>query len=176
MIYLTLYLAFFKIGLFTFGGGLAMLPLIQQELLLRKWLTLSEFLNLVSVAQMTPGAVGINSATYVGNKLGGFLGGVTATAGVMTPSIIIILILSTILMKLKGNKYKEAFFFGVKPVTIGMIAYAGYIIRKSTYFYDSKISIGAILISVTGFFILQKYKINPIFIILLSAVLGVIIL
>jgi chromate transporter len=176
MIYIELYLAFFKIGLFTFGGGLAMLPLIQQELLLRKWLTLNEFLDLVSVAQMTPGAIGINSATYVGNKLGGFFGGMAATVGVMTPSVIIILILSAILMKLKGNKYKEAFFFGVKPVTIGMIAYAGYIIGKSTYFIDSKISIGAIFISIVGFIILHRYKINPVFIIILSAVLGLIIL
>jgi chromate transporter len=176
MIYFTLYFTFFKIGLFTFGGGLAMLPLIQEELLARNWMTIPEFLDLVSVAQMTPGAIGVNSATYVGNKLCGFFGGVVATAGVITPSIIIILILSAILLKLKGNLYKDAFFFGIKPVTIGLIGYAGYIIAKDTYFIKKEISIGAISISILAFILLHKYKINPVYIIFLSAFTGVILL
>jgi chromate transporter len=176
MIYFTLYFTFFKIGLFTFGGGLAMLPLIQEELLARNWMTIPEFLDLVSVAQMTPGAIGVNSATYVGNKLCGFLGGIVATAGLITPSIIIILILSAILIKLKGNLYKDAFFFGIKPVTIGLIGYAGYIIAKDTYFIKNEISIGAISISILAFILLHKYKINPVYIIFLSAFTGVILL
>ena len=147
MIYFTLFFTFFKIGLFTFGGGLAMLPLIQQELLRRNWMTVPEFLDLVSIAQITPGAIGVNSATYVGNKLCGFWGGVVATAGVITPSIIIILILSAILIKLKGNVYKDAFFFGIKPITVGLIGYAGYTIARDTYFIKHKISITPILLS-----------------------------
>ncbi len=176
MIYLTLYFTFFKIGLFTFGGGLAMMALIQKELLLRNWITLPEFMDLVSVAQMTPGAIGINSATYAGNKLAGFMGGVAATAGVMTPSVIIIIILSAVLIKLKGNRYKDAFFFGIKPVTIGLVGYAGYIIGKETYFFKDNINLGAILISIASFWVLHKYDINPVYIIFFSAVTGAIIL
>lgn len=153
-----------------------MLPLIQEELLSRKWMTVPEFLDLVSIAQITPGAIGVNSATYVGNKLCGFWGGVIATAGVITPSVIIILILSAILIKLKGNLYKDAFFFGIKPVTVGLIGYAGYIIAKDTYFIKNKISIGAIFISIIAFFVLQKYKINPVYIVFISAIMGIILL
>ncbi|WP_320047522.1 chromate transporter [uncultured Ilyobacter sp.] len=176
MIYFTLFFTFFKIGLFTFGGGLAMLPLIQQELLRRNWMTIPEFLDLVSVAQITPGAIGVNSATYVGNKLCGFWGGVVATAGVITPSIIIILILSAILIKLKGNVYKDAFFFGIKPITVGLIGYAGYTIAKDTYFIKHKVSIIPILISILAFIILRKYKTNPVYVIFLSAMTGMILL
>ncbi|WP_319200630.1 chromate transporter [uncultured Ilyobacter sp.] len=176
MIYFTLFFTFFKIGLFTFGGGLAMLPLIQQELLRRNWMTVPEFLDLVSIAQITPGAIGVNSATYVGNKLCGFWGGVIATAGVITPSIIIILILSAILIKLKGNVYKDAFFFGIKPITVGLIGYAGYTIARDTYFIKHKISITPILISILAFVILRKYKTNPVYVIFLSAMTGMIFL
>ncbi|WP_319371860.1 chromate transporter [uncultured Ilyobacter sp.] len=176
MIYFTLFFTFFKIGLFTFGGGLAMLPLIQEELLRRNWMTVPQFLDLVSIAQITPGAIGVNSATYVGNKLCGFWGGVIATAGVITPSIIIILILSAILIKLKGNVYKDAFFFGIKPITVGLIAYAGYTIAKDTYFIRNQISIGAISISILAFIILHKYKTNPVYIVFISAVAGMILL
>ncbi len=176
MLYIKLYLVFFKIGLFAFGGGLSMLPLIEKEMLTRGWMTKMEFLDLVSIAQMTPGAIGVNSATYVGNTLLGFSGGVVATLGVSTPSVVIILLLASLLKRLKGNIYKEAFFFGLKPVTIGLIAYAAYTIGVSTYIHSSSIKPTAIGISLLALLLLYKVKINPIFIIFLSGILGFILL
>ena len=187
MIYLQLYTAFFKIGLFTFGGGLSMIPLIEKELLIRRWMTKAEFLDLVSVAQMTPGAIAVNSATYAGNNVAGFWGGVIATGGVITPSIIIILILSTLLMRLKGNIYKDAFFLGLKPITVGLIGYAGYTIGKSTFINtppsgivrfisDYSPDYGAMGICILAFILFKKTSINPIWIIFLSGCLGLVLL
>lgn len=183
MLYIQLYAVFFKIGLFTFGGGLSMLPLIEKELLLREWMTRAEFLDLVSVAQMTPGAIAVNSATYVGNDLLGFWGGIAATAGVITPSIVIILILATILMRCKGNVYKDAFFLGLKPITVGLIGYAGYTIGRATFiktppsgivrfFSDYSVNYPAIGIFVLAFIVLNKTKLNPIWMIFMSGILG----
>lgn len=187
MLYIQLYTVFFKIGLFSFGGGLSMLPLIEKELLLRQWMTKGEFLDLVSVAQMTPGAIAVNSATYVGNDLLGFWGGVMATAGVITPSIVIILILSSILMRLKGNIYKDAFFLGLKPITVGLIGYAGYTVGKATFIKtppsgivrflsDYSPNYAAMGIFILAFIILKKTKLNPIWVIFLSGGLGFILL
>lgn len=187
MLYLQLYTVFFKIGLFSFGGGLSMLPLIEKELLLRAWMTRGEFLDLVSVAQMTPGAIAVNSATYVGNDLAGFVGGVIATAGVITPSIVIILILSSILSRFKGNVYKDAFFLGLKPITVGLIGYAGYTIGAATFvtststevikaISDYSINYMTIIIGLIAFILLNKTKFNPIWMIFLSGFLGFILL
>ena len=176
MIYITLYIVFFRIGLFSFGGGLAMLPLIEKELLIRGWMTRSEFLDLVSISQMTPGAIAVNASTYVGNSTAGFLGGIFATVGVITPSILIILILSNFILKLKKSHMKTAFFYGMKPVSIGLVTYAGYIIGKSTYFIEGNIVWHTLLISIVSGCIFLKFKFNPIFIIVLSGILGYIIL
>jgi len=180
-------MVFFKIGLFSFGGGLSMLPLIEKELLLRSWMTRAEFLDLVSVAQMTPGAIAVNSATYVGNNLAGFGGGVFATAGVITPSIVIILILASILKRCKGNVYKDAFFLGLKPITVGLIGYAGYTIGAATFIEKVSeesgnflsgfsLNFSTIFIGVLAFVILNKTKFNPIWMIFLSGFLGFILL
>ena len=187
MLYLQLYMVFFKIGLFSFGGGLSMLPLIEKELLLRSWMTKGQFLDLVSVAQMTPGAIAVNSATYVGNDLVGFTGGIIATAGVITPSIVIILILSSLLKRCKGSVYKDAFFLGLKPLTVGLIGYAGYTVGAATFITtsptevvkaisDYSINYMTIFIGVLAFTLLSKTKFNPIWMIFLSGFLGFILL
>lgn len=187
MLYIQLYFVFLKLGLFSFGGGLSMLPLIEKELLIRSWMTKAEFLDLVSVSQMTPGAIAVNAATYVGNNLLGFSGGIAATAGVITPSIVIIMVLATILSKLKGNIYKDAFFLGLKPITVGLIAYAAYTIGIDTIFKNfpkdgswdlSSVSLNlpALFITIVAFIILRVSKLNPIWIIILSGGLGFIIL
>lgn len=176
MVYLELYFIFFRIGLFSFGGGLPMLSLIERELLLRGWLTSKEFLDLVSVAQVTPGAIAINSATYAGNKVAGFFGGTIATLGVITPSIIIIILITNILLKFRKNRTKDIVFLGINPVTIALIAYAGYLISLGTFFINDSINFGTVVIGSFIFILFIKTKINPVFLFGLSAILGIIIL
>lgn len=177
-IYIKLYFIFLKIGLVSFGGGLSMLPLIEEEILSRGWMTSVEFMNLVSIAQMTPGPIAINSATYVGNNTAGILGGVVATIGVMTPSIIIMLLLSNVVIKLKGNPYKEAFFLGMKPVVIALISYAGYKIAMATFIIEGNNTINykTLFIGIVSYIVLSKYKINPIYMIIVAGGMGLVIL
>ena len=98
MIFLKLFLTFFKIGLFTFGGGYAMLPLMQQEVLANEWLSESEIINFIAVSESTPGPFAINMATYIGSETGGILGSVCATLGVVLPSFIVILLVARFFM------------------------------------------------------------------------------
>lgn len=176
MIYFELFFIFLKIGAFSFGGGLPMLSLIERELISRNWITSSEFLDLVSIVQVTPGAIAVNSATYAGNKVAGFSGGMIATLGVITPSIIIIIIISGILIKFRENKTKDKIFMGINPVTIALIAYAGYLISSGTFVLGKSINTGAALIGIVTFILFLKTKVNPVFIFSLSAVMGVVLL
>ena len=153
-----------------------MLSLIERELLLRDWLTSKEFLDLVSVAQVTPGAIAINSATYAGNKVAGFFGGAIATLGVITPSIVIIILITNILLKFRENRTKDIIFLGINPVTIALIAYAGYLISLGTFFINDSINLGTVVIGSSIFILFFKTKINPVFLFGLSAILGIIIL
>ncbi|MGL6166832.1 MAG: chromate transporter, partial [Fusobacteriaceae bacterium] len=117
MIFFKLFYVFLKIGFFSFGGGLAMLPMVQKEVYKYGWLSESEFLNIISISQVTPGAISINTATFVGLKMGGILGALSATLGIVVPSLVTILLIALVYEKIKNNPYKEAFFRGVKPVT-----------------------------------------------------------
>ena len=121
MIYLLLFFEFFKIGLFTFGGGFAMIPLVEEVVLQHNWLSESAFYNFIGVCESTPGPIAINMATYVGSMQGGLLGSIVATLGVVLPSFIIILIIASVLKKFTDNKYFKAFIKGVKPVVVALI-------------------------------------------------------
>ena len=101
MIYLRLFFSFFKIGLFSFGGGYAMIPMIQKEIEINGWLAASEFVDIIAIAEMTPGPIAINSATFVGYKTAGFFGGMVATMGVALPSIILVFIVSSFFFKIQ---------------------------------------------------------------------------
>ena len=173
MIYLQLLYVFFFIGLFSFGGGLAMLPLIKEAVIAHNWLSNQEFLDIISISQVTPGPIAINTATFVGNKVGGVFGAIVATAGVSLPSLIVIIIVAEIYNRLKDNEYKNAFFRGVKPVTVALIAYAGYLIGQPT-FTTSNISdnIKAIIIFGITFIAMKKININPVAILIGSGILG----
>ena len=132
MIYLQLFVSYLKIGFFGFGGGYAMLSLIQNEVVVQHaWMSNAEFADIVAVSQMTPGPIAINSATYVGYTVGcqagtgcwcGILGSVIATFAVCLPSLTVMLLLTRFFLKLKGNRYIEGAMAGMKPVVIGMIA------------------------------------------------------
>ena len=125
LIYWLLFFEFFKIGLFTIGGGYAMIPLIRQVVLKYNWATENEFYNFLGVCESTPGPIAVNMATYIGSTQGGILGSILATLGVVLPSFIIIILIAAILKNLVKNKYFQAFLNGVKPVVIGLITSTG---------------------------------------------------
>ena len=137
-ILLNLFLTFFKIGLFTFGGGYAMIPLIQEEVILNGWLTSEEILNFIAVAESTPGPVAINMATFIGSSQGGILGAIMATLGVVLPSFIIILIIASLVKSLLKFVGVNAFLKGVRPVVTGLIIGTGLTMVLTVYLSLSK--------------------------------------
>ncbi len=122
MIQLTLFYTFFKIGLFTFGGGYAMLPLIQAEVLAHGWLPLETFVNFIAVSESTPGPFAVNIATYVGLETGGFFGAVCATLGVVLPSFLIILLVARGYQKFRQSFWVRGVMTGLRPAVVGLIA------------------------------------------------------
>lgn len=180
MIYLDLFLTFFKIGAFTFGGGYAMLPLIQEEVLGKAWLAQQEIINFVAVSESTPGPFAINIATFIGAKMGGVFGSVCATLGVVLPSFIIILIVAKCFEKFKKNSVVAGCMSGLKPATIGLIAAAVVSVGK-TVFFPSGVSASVFTdvnfyISLAIFVVMTVCafkKLHPIAIICISAVIGI---
>ncbi len=170
MIYLQLLLSFIKIGLFSFGGGYAMLPMIEKEVVdINHWISQKEFIDIVAISQSTPGPISINSATYIGYKTGGVLGSVMATFGVVLPSFVIMLIICKFFLKFKGNKYMEAALSGLRPVVIGLIAAAAIsLIGESFIDYKS------IIIFAVVFIATFKFKVDPIIMIVVSGIAGAI--
>ena len=121
----SLYLLFLKIGCFTFGGGYAMIPLFQDELVNRHaLLTTAEFADIIALAQMTPGPVGLNAATYIGQQQAGLAGALAATLGVCTPSLTIVLAVAGFLRVFRDNPHLKAALAGIRPATLGLIAAA----------------------------------------------------
>ena len=140
MLYLALFISFFKIGLFGFGGGLAILSLIQMEVESHAWMTQQEFVDIVAVSQVTPGPIGINCATYVGYTVGGFWGSLLATFAIVLPSLIIMLIICKAYFwlgkRFKGNPYFEQTLRMLRFTVIGLIAAAALMLIKPTTFID----------------------------------------
>jgi len=171
MILLNLYLAFFKIGLFGFGGGYVMIPLIQQEIIRNGWLSLETFLDIIAISQMTPGPIAINSGTFIGYQAAGFAGALVATIGVVTPSFILVIALSKLIKKMRQLGYLESLLLFLKPVVVGLIIAAAYNIGQTAI-----IDYTSIIISAAVFLILWKYKtrVHPIFLIIAAGVAGMI--
>ena len=168
-IYIQLFLSFFKIGLFGFGGGYAIISLIHHEIEIYGWMTQSEFTDIIAISQMTPGPIGINSATYVGyTASGSVLGSVIATVAIVLPSFIIMLTLVKFFFALKGNKYMEWAFLGLRPAVIGLIAAAAVLLMNSENFIDYK----SIIIFSLVFLFSFKSRIHPIFLILMAGLAG----
>lgn len=183
MEYLRLFFSFFKIGLFSFGGGYAMLPMIYQEIG-AFGLSMKEFSDVVAISQMTPGPIAVNAATYVGFKSAGFAGAAFATFGVSLPSFIIITIIASVLHKFKESVIIQHALEGIRPATIGMIASAIVFfastsivdvsfIQESFWKIFSLPSIVIFIVTIVG----SKYlKLGPILLTLLGSILGVILL
>lgn len=183
MIYLTLFLEFFKIGLFTFGGGYAMIPLVKELVLKYNWLTETEFYDFLGLCESTPGPIAVNMATYVGYEKGDVLGSFFATFGVVLPSFLIILLIASVLKNLTENKFFKGFVFGVKPVVIALIASTGIsLLIKRIFVSNSGIKIDLVsvicfLLICAFYFLWKKFtnkKASAILLIVISAVFGVI--
>lgn len=176
MTYLNLFLVFFKIGLFSFGGGLAMLPLMEHELINRNWININEFYNMVAVAQVTPGAISVNMATFVGQKVSGFLGSVSATLGLCLPSFILMFLLYKILVIYKEHPVKLSLFKGVKAASISLIFFAAYNIGSTIFHSNNTFQVPVMMIAAIAFVLLRLKKIHPMLVLGICGLLGFFIL
>lgn len=169
MIYLQLFLSFFKIGLFGFGGGYAIISLIQHEIDAYGWMTQQEFVDIVAISQMTPGPIGINSATYVGyTATGSVLGAIVATSAIILPSIIIMFTICQIYLRLKENRWVEGALRSLRIAVIGLIAAAALLLMNKENFIDywSYALFGGVFLgTLLG-------KMHPILLIFLSGIAG----
>ncbi|MCB5559753.1 chromate transporter [Anaerosalibacter bizertensis] len=168
---LNLFLSFLKIGAFTFGGGYAMIPLIEKEAVeIHGWLTTKEFIDILAVVEMTPGPIAINSATFLGYKVGGVLGSVLATTAVVLPSIIVIILIAHFLWKFKNSPYVDWAFKGIRPVVLGLIVSASISVAKNAFIDFKSVIIGGVL-----FYLISFKKLHPILAIILAGVAGVLV-
>lgn len=168
---LKLFLSFLKIGAFSFGGGYAMLPLIRKEIIeVHGWLTVKEFIDILAVVEMTPGPVAVNSATFLGYKVSGIWGSIAATAGVILPSIVIILIIAHFLSKFRESPYVDYAFRGIRPVVLGLVTSAAFTVAQ-----DAIIDIKSLVIGIVLFYLVSFRDMHPIIAIILAGVAGVII-
>ena len=176
MIYLQLFISYLKIGFFGFGGGYAMLSLIQNEIVeQRGWITVSQFADIVAVSQMTPGPIAINSATYIGYTIGGFWGSVVATIAVCLPALTVMLALTKFFLKLKDNRYVHGVISGMRPVVVGMIAAAALLLIFPEQSADSSFIDHWSWILFAATLYASYKKVNPILLIVLSAIAGIVI-
>ncbi len=165
-------------GLFSIGGGYAAMPLIQSQVVEKQgWLTMSEFADLITIAEMTPGPIAINSATFVGIRIAGVAGAVTATLGCITPSLIITSILAVIYYRYKKLSAFQSILGSIRPAVVALIASAGVLIFLQVVFggkdFDiTNLSLPGILIFAAAVFILRKFKLNPICVMCLCGVAG----
>lgn len=180
MIYLELFLSFFQIGLFSFGGGYAALPLIEQELIHSQgWITNQQFIDILTLSEMTPGPIAINAATFSGNQIAGILGGITATVGVSLPSVIIVQIMAYFYFKYQNLTVVQGIIQGVRPAVVALIASAGVTIFMTAMFGHSEWPVNiadinwvSIVFFVVALLLMRKYKASPIHIILITGVAG----
>ena len=181
MIYLELFYTFFTIGLFTFGGGYAMLPMIQQKVIEHNWLTMEELVDFVAISESTPGPFAINIATYVGTETGGVLGALCATFGVVLPSFIVILIVAKCYIRFKNSKLVSGAMFALRATVVGLMAGAVFgmlpTVFLSTGIAWTSLLTAEFLCSAVIFLtmlVLALKKVSPIILILCSAAAGII--
>ena len=188
MIIFELFYTFFIIGLFTFGGGYAMIPLMESQLVGKGWISTLALYDYIAISECTPGPFAINVATFVGSSMGGIIGSIASVIGVILPSFIIILLLATVLRKFSKNKFYLGAINGVKPIIISLISSTVlFLIIKTIFFNSNSLNVDnfnfdrkilAIFLMLLGFNIIYKkaFKkpLNAITLIILSAVLGIV--
>ena len=187
-LYLRLFWEFFKTGLFAVGGGMATLPFMYDISDKTGWFTQSMLADMVAVSESTPGPIGVNMATYVGFVTGGIPGAVVATVGLVTPSVILILLIARVLKAFRENQYVDAGFYGLRPCSVGLIAAAGVLVIKLALFntelyastgalldlFNFKALILAAVLLVATRCIKKLKGLHPIVFILASAVIGIV--
>ena len=186
MTYLMLFLEFFKMGALTFGGGYAMIPFIEETVLHHGWLTTSELVDFIAVSESTPGAFAVNISTYVGSQVGGILGAICATVGLVLPPFIIILIIAKCYEKFKQNIVVRGVMLGLKSTVVGLIGATvltvGYDVLFPqgfvwSTFTSQTLTSGSfwfiVIVFAVMLFLLLRVKLNPILIILISAGAGI---
>ena len=187
-LYLRLFWEFFKTGLFAVGGGMATLPFMYDISDKTGWFTHSMLADMVAVSESTPGPIGVNMATYVGFVTGGIPGAIIATVGLVTPSVIVILLIARVLKAFRENKYVDAGFYGLRPCSVGLIAAAGVLVVKLALFntelyastgaiadlFNFKALILAAVLLVATRYIKKLKGLHPIVFILASAVIGIV--
>ena len=188
MILFRLWWEFFKIGMFSVGGGMATLPFLYDISDRTGWFTYDQIADMLAVSESTPGPIGINMATYTGFTTAGFWGSLVATLGIITPGIIIVLLIVAVLDRFRKNKYVEAAFYGLRPASTGLIAAAGVLVveiallkldlfkesRKLFDIFDYKAIILAALLLVLTRWVKPTKKLHPIVFIAFSAVVGIV--
>ncbi len=168
---LEMFLTFFKIGAFTFGGGYAMIPIIQDEISVKRdWMKEEEFLDALALAQGSPGAIAVNTSIYVGYKLKGFKGAVVATMGTVLPSFLIMLIIARFFFQFRNNTIVEKVFLGIRPAIVALILSAVYKLMKSANFGYRRIIISFITAAIIVF-----AGVSPIYLIVLGALGSIVI-
>ena len=186
MMYLQLFFEFFKTGLFAVGGGMATLPFLYDMAERTGWFTAAQLADMIAVSESTPGPIGVNMATYVGFVSGGVLGSIVATVGLITPSVIVILIVAAFLKSFRDNRYVNAAFYGLRPASTAMVASAGITVVMATFLkgevtalaqvltaIDWKaVVLAAVLLALTRWVKWTK-KLHPIVFIAASAVVGI---
>ena len=177
-----LFWSFFQIGLFSFGGGYASMPLIQNQVVtIRGWLTLTELADMITISQMTPGPIAINSATFVGTRLAGLTGAIVATLGCVIPSSMVVLTLAFLYYKYKNISYMQGVLYGLRPVVVALIANAGVSILVMALFRSGTVTLEAAnfdwlaLLIVAGCLVaLMKFKKDPILVMFGAGIVGLV--
>ncbi len=181
MIYIRLFYEFFKAGLFAIGGGLATLPFLQEIGQKTGWFSAHDLTDLIAISESTPGAIGINAATYAGYHASGVFGGVVATLGLVAPSIIVIILVSKVLNKFKESRLVQDVFYGLRPASTGLIAAAGFSVVLATLVTVTEIPVdpaGAfnwfgIVLAVLLYLAIKKWNRHPVVYIGASALIGI---
>ena len=181
MIYLELFWSFLQIGLFSIGGGYAAMPLIQSQVVdLHPWLTMSQFADIMTIAEMTPGPIAINAATFVGIQVAGLPGAIIATIGCVFPSCVIVMGLAYIYYRYRGLRMVQGVLAGLRPAVIAMIASAGISLLILALYGQrvlpadlTQVDVIALVIFLVGLVILRKWKTNPLYVMAGSGLAGV---
>ena len=188
MTFLLLFTTFFKIGLFSFGGGYAMIPLIQHELEVHGWMLPSQFVDIIAIAEMTPGPIAVNAATFVGFRVSGFFGGLVATLGVAMPSLLLILFLSGFFFKYRTHPLQKSIFHCIRPTVTGLIAAAAISISRTALLLipeHARVWVAVkenpvaavdwigITLFVVFLLLLIRWKLHPVMLIVIAAISGI---
>ncbi len=178
---LDLFFSFFKIGLYAVGGGPATIPYLMDLTETKDWYTMKELTNMIAISESTPGPLGINMATYAGFSTAGIVGGIIATLGLVTPSVIIIIIIARFLNNFSENRYVKAAFFGIRPAVTALIAMAVYNLCKVSLFVETDAgfvpAVKTMILAIVVFFAMQNKKLkklHPACWMLAAAVIGVV--